>query len=129
MASQGTQSQTPLQQQEHGQPAIPSHLANHTASLKSSAQPSSQTSVGLQHFQQRQEDSLQGVFDSGALAQPAQCEGTHTNGQQATVAAAQQAKQEASASSIDVVLPHNTLVIMWPPMQEAWKHEVMTRAL
>lgn len=21
-------------------------------------------------------------------------------------------------------LPHNTLVIMWPPMQEEWKHEV-----
>lgn len=28
-------------------------------------------------------------------------------------------------SSADVLLPHNTLVIMWPPMQEAWKHEVM----
>ena len=26
--------------------------------------------------------------------------------------------------SADVQLPHNTLVIMWPPMQEAWKHEV-----
>ncbi|KAA6425076.1 MAG: GRF zinc finger domain-containing [Trebouxia sp. A1-2] len=29
-----------------------------------------------------------------------------------------------SVCSVDVQLPHNTLVIMWPPMQEAWKHEV-----
>ena len=29
-----------------------------------------------------------------------------------------------SVCSADVQLPHNTLVIMWPPMQEAWKHEV-----
>lgn len=27
--------------------------------------------------------------------------------------------------SADVQLPHNTLVIMWPPAQEAWKHEVV----
>ena len=26
--------------------------------------------------------------------------------------------------SADVQLPHNTLVVMWPPMQEMWKHEV-----
>ncbi len=29
-----------------------------------------------------------------------------------------------SITRIDVPLPHNTLVIMWPPCQEAWKHEV-----
>ncbi len=35
----------------------------------------------------------------------------------------QSCKAQAVAS-VDVQLPHNTLVIMWPPMQEAWKHEV-----
>lgn len=27
-------------------------------------------------------------------------------------------------SSIDIQLPHNSLLIMWPPTQEEWKHEV-----
>jgi alkylated DNA repair dioxygenase AlkB len=27
-------------------------------------------------------------------------------------------------SSIDIHLPHNSLLIMWPPTQEQWKHEV-----
>lgn len=31
-------------------------------------------------------------------------------------------------SSVDIPLPHNTLVIMWPPMQEEWKHEVRSPA-
>ena len=26
--------------------------------------------------------------------------------------------------AVDVRLPHNTLVLMWPPCQECWKHEV-----
>ena len=26
--------------------------------------------------------------------------------------------------SVDVSLEHNTLVIMWPPTQEEWRHEV-----
>lgn len=30
----------------------------------------------------------------------------------------------AGITRIDAPLPHNTLVIMWPPCQEAWKHEV-----
>lgn len=25
---------------------------------------------------------------------------------------------------MDILLPHNTLVIMWPPTQEEWRHEV-----
>ena len=36
----------------------------------------------------------------------------------------QKAVLTGPVSSADVLLPHNTLVIMWPPMQEAWKHEV-----
>ncbi|GMH45684.1 hypothetical protein BSKO_13647 [Bryopsis sp. KO-2023] len=27
-------------------------------------------------------------------------------------------------ASVDIPLPHNTLVIMWPPCQEEWRHEV-----
>lgn len=30
----------------------------------------------------------------------------------------------AAVSSIDIQLPHNSLLIMWPPTQEQWKHEV-----
>lgn len=30
-------------------------------------------------------------------------------------------------SSIDIQLPHNSLLIMWPPTQEEWKHEVRVR--
>lgn len=30
----------------------------------------------------------------------------------------------AAVSSIDIHLPHNSLLIMWPPTQEQWKHEV-----
>jgi alkylated DNA repair dioxygenase AlkB len=30
----------------------------------------------------------------------------------------------AVVSSIDIHLPHNSLLIMWPPTQEQWKHEV-----
>lgn len=35
--------------------------------------------------------------------------------------------QEAGASDIvrvDIELPHNSLLIMWPPCQECWTHEV-----
>lgn len=35
----------------------------------------------------------------------------------------------ASITRIDVPLLHNTLVIMWPPCQEAWKHEVGAEGL
>ena len=54
----------------------------------------------------------QGSLDNsmGAAAQPTQ--------QSCSVGGRQ------SVCSADVQLPHNTLVIMWPPMQEAWKHEV-----
>ncbi len=30
----------------------------------------------------------------------------------------------ATIDSLDVSLEHNTLVIMWPPTQEEWRHEV-----
>lgn len=30
----------------------------------------------------------------------------------------------ADLTRVDVELPHNSLCIMWPPCQEAWKHEV-----
>lgn len=32
---------------------------------------------------------------------------------------------EQELVSADVQLPHNTLVVMWPPMQERWKHEIL----
>lgn len=124
LASQDTQSHTRKQDQEHGQAAIPSQRADHTPLVASQAQLTSQRDMNMQHVQQRQGNSSQGALDSGASAQPAQHEGTYANAQQAMAAAAQQVKQEVS--SVDVVLPHNTLVIMWPPMQEAWKHEVLT---
>lgn len=118
MATQGTQLHTSTQQQEPDQAAPISQHADHIPSLAPGAQTT--MNVGLQHVQQRQEHSSLGVTDNGSSAHPAQPEG---KAQQA--AAAQQAQQEASISSVDVSLPHNTLVIMWPPMQEAWKHEVL----
>ena len=33
-------------------------------------------------------------------------------------------EDHTSMQCADVVLPHNTLVIMWPPTQEEWRHEV-----
>ncbi|KAL4452510.1 hypothetical protein ABPG75_008172 [Micractinium tetrahymenae] len=30
----------------------------------------------------------------------------------------------ADVARVDVELPHNSLCIMWPPCQEAWKHEI-----
>lgn len=124
MATQDTQVQTYRQQQEHGRATAPSQSqtqhANHTPLLASSAQPMSHKYIGSQHVEQRQENSIsgsQGAVDNGTCAQPAAQP-------ESIPAAAQQSQQEASLSSIDVMLPHNTLVIMWPPMQEAWKHEV-----
>jgi hypothetical protein len=32
-----------------------------------------------------------------------------------------------SVDSLDLLLEHNTLVIMWPPTQEEWRHEVRPR--
>ena len=63
---------------------------------------------------------------------PAQQRGAH---QQQHAAAAQQAaavdmkppgsKAASTAlTTVDVELRHNSLLIMWPPMQEEWKHEV-----
>lgn len=118
MAAQGARLHTSRLQQEPDQAAPASQHADHTPSLASSAQTT--MNVGLQHIQQRQAHSSPRVTDSGVSAHPAQPEG---KAQQAD--AAQQAQEEAPVSSIDVVLPHNTLVIMWPPMQEAWKHEVL----
>ena len=124
MATQATHPHTPRQQQEPNQAALPSHhQANHTPSLASSTSAQPSIIKGLHHIQQRQENSSPEATESGALAQPVQPEG---KAQQTMLAAAQQeAQQEAPVSSVDVVLPHNTLVIMWPPMQEAWKHEVL----
>ncbi|KAK9867884.1 hypothetical protein WJX84_000142 [Apatococcus fuscideae] len=35
-----------------------------------------------------------------------------------------QAREQGELSYIDIPLQHNMLVIMWPPCQEAWKHEI-----
>ena len=32
-------------------------------------------------------------------------------------------------TTVDIELKHNTLVIMWPPMQEEWKHEASAQLL
>jgi len=86
-----------------------------------------QESVGTQDAADRMKASqhcMQEAMQSDAL-----------RGQQAALhgsdGAAPQLKQQScpkpgvqSVCSADVQLPHNTLVIMWPPMQEAWKHEV-----
>lgn len=36
----------------------------------------------------------------------------------------QNASDGTQPLSLDIPLPHNTLVIMWPPCQEEWRHEV-----
>ncbi|KAG0041851.1 hypothetical protein BGZ83_001233 [Gryganskiella cystojenkinii] len=33
---------------------------------------------------------------------------------------------DTASQMISIALPHNSLLIMWPPMQEEWKHEVPT---
>lgn len=32
-------------------------------------------------------------------------------------------------TTVDIELKHNTLVIMWPPMQEEWKHEASAQLM
>ena len=81
---------------------------------------------------------IQDAADGSKASQHFMQEAMQSNapkGQQAALhgghGAAPQQKQQScpkpgiqSVCSADVQLPHNTLVIMWPPMQEAWKHEV-----
>lgn len=35
---------------------------------------------------------------------------------------------DTASQMISIALPHNSLLVMWPPMQEEWKHEVPTQA-
>ncbi|KAG0269472.1 hypothetical protein DFQ27_003384 [Actinomortierella ambigua] len=35
---------------------------------------------------------------------------------------------DTASQMINIALPHNSLLIMWPPMQEEWKHEVPPQA-
>ncbi len=88
--------------------------------------------------QQQEFVGMQDAADRMKASQHCMQEGMQSNapkGQQAALhggdgAAPQQEQQscpkpgDQSVCSADVQLPHNTLVIMWPPMQEAWKHEV-----
>lgn len=133
MAAQAPQSHAARQQQHHDQAVTPSQ-SQHTelsaslkASLGSSAQSISQVNQSIQQFQQQQVKrvSSSAAIGNGASAQPAvQPGGVCATAHSKRVATVQQPQQAGCVSSIDVVLPHNTLVIMWPPMQEAWKHEV-----
>ena len=124
MAAQDTQSHAARQQQQHSQAATPSQSnaecrASHKSSLGSRAQPVNLVRKESQQVQQQQDKRISHSSEAtGASAQPG---GVCVTAQHKKVVAAQQA---GCVSSIDVVLPHNTLVIMWPPMQEAWKHEV-----
>ncbi|DBA81837.1 hypothetical protein WJX77_008979 [Trebouxia sp. C0004] len=107
------------------------------------ARPSAESSWQhlLQTGRATQRQEFVGMQDAAARMKASQhCmpEGMQSDackGQQAALhggdGAAPQQKQEnspkpgiRSVCSADVQLPHNTLVIMWPPMQEAWKHEV-----
>ena len=134
MAAQDTQSHAARQQQQHDQAVTPSQSqhaecsASLKASLGSSAQPISQVNQQKQQDQQQQAKRVSSSPDAignGASAQPAvQPGGVSAAAQSKRVTTVQQSQQAGCVSSIDVVLPHNTLLIMWPPMQEAWKHEV-----
>jgi hypothetical protein len=107
------------------------------------ARPSAESSC--QHLRQSgraaQRQDLVGMQDAADGSKASQhciqeaMQSAASNGQQAALhggnEAAPQQKQQScpkpgiqSVCSADVQLPHNTLVIMWPPMQEAWKHEV-----
>lgn len=135
MAAQDMQSHAAKQQQEHSLAASPSqsqHLrctASHESALGSGAQPNNQVNEGSQQVQQQQDKRISNAAQAigyGTSAQPAmQPGGVCAIAQHSRVTTAQQSHEAGCVSSIDVVLPHNTLVIMWPPMQEAWKHEVI----
>ena len=45
-------------------------------------------------------------------------------GPSTTMAQAPAAAAGAAVVQVDIPMPHNALLIMWPPTQEAWKHEV-----
>ena len=131
MAAQGTHSHIATHQQEHSLATTPSQLqqpacsASPTFSLESSAQLISQVYGESQQNQQQQDKTPEASDDGGSEHPALQLRGVSgATAQHKRVAAAQQSQQAGCVSSIDIVLPHNTLVIMWPPMQEAWKHEV-----
>lgn len=141
MAAQGAHSHIATHQQEHssaitsGQAQHPACSVSPTSSSESSAQLISQVDGESQQNQQQQDNWLSGTpeaSDNGASAQPAPLHLEGVGGataQHNRAAAAQQSQQAGCVSSVDIVLPHNTLVIMWPPMQEAWKHEVSALCL
>ena len=134
MAAQDTQPHAATQQQEHGQAVTSSQSqhadcsATHKSSSRPSMQPISQVNIESHQTQQQQDTrSSNSPEASGNLASAqsaVQPGGVCASAQHKRAAIAQQLQQAGRVSSIDVVLPHNTLVIMWPPMQEAWKHEV-----
>ena len=105
-------------------------IDNDTATI-SGAQPPRLTTLWLRHSQQRQSNNgmiFPEVTSEEPLAQPVTLQSKLPAAAQHEVAAnAQQPRGDSQGpvSSADVLLPHNTLVIMWPPMQEAWKHEVI----
>lgn len=139
MAAQGTPSHIATHQQEHSsatsprQSQHPAGSGSPKSSLKSSAQLFSQVNRESQQNQQQQDNRLSGTQEAlgdAASAQPALDLGdVGATAEHRRAAAAQQSQQAGCVSSIDIVLPHNTLVIMWPPMQEAWKHEVSAPCL
>ncbi len=116
----------------------------HSASMPScNARPSAESSCRhlLQTGRATQQQEFVGVQDAADRMKASQhcmregMQSSASNGQQAQShggdgTAPQQRQQSCpkpgvhSVCSADVQLPHNTLVIMWPPMQEAWKHEV-----
>ena len=110
-----------------------------TRNARPSAESSCQYLLQTGRAAQRQEFvGMQDAADGSKASRHCMQEGMQSNapkGQQAALhggnRAAPQQKQQScpkpgiqSVCSADVQLPHNTLVIMWPPMQEAWKHEV-----
>lgn len=110
-----------------------------TCNARPSAESSCQYLLQTGRAAQRQEFvGMQDAADGSNASQHCMQEGMQSNvpnGPQAVLhggnRAAPQQKQQScpkpgtqSVCSADVQLPHNTLVIMWPPMQEAWKHEV-----
>lgn len=96
------------------------------ASPAGTAQDSFKSAGDISHVIQIRQSCMQDSRSSAIEARPPEM---HNSLQGWVGAAAQQVQQQQSChtqtvASVDIQLPHNTLVVMWPPMQEAWKHEV-----
>ncbi|DBB16361.1 TPA: hypothetical protein ACH3X3_014656 [Trebouxia sp. C0006] len=128
--------QLPVSRPPHAAQGRVVHSANGpSCDAESSCQHSLQTGRAAQG---KEFVGMQDAADGAKASQHFMQEAMQSNapkGQQAALhgghGAAPQQKQQScpkpgiqSVCSADVQLPHNTLVIMWPPMQEAWKHEV-----